>query len=60
MAVDITIPKLGMSVDEVTLVEWKVGEGGRVEKDDVVLVIETQKTEWNVEAEGAGLLHILL
>jgi pyruvate/2-oxoglutarate dehydrogenase complex dihydrolipoamide acyltransferase (E2) component len=60
MAVDITIPKLGISVDEVTLVEWKIGEGGRVEKDEVVLVIETQKTQWNVEAESAGLLHILL
>ena len=60
MAVDITIPKLGMSVDEVTLVEWKIGEGGRVEKDDVVLLIETQKTQWNIEAEGAGFLHILL
>jgi pyruvate/2-oxoglutarate dehydrogenase complex dihydrolipoamide acyltransferase (E2) component len=60
MAVGVTIPKLGMSVDEVTLVEWKIDEGGRVEKGDVVLVIETQKTEWKIEAEGGGLLHILL
>ncbi len=60
MAVNITIPKLGMSVDEVNLVEWKVEEGDRVEQGDVVLVVETQKTEWNVEAEGSGFVHILI
>ncbi len=60
MAVNITIPKLGMSVDEVNLVEWKVSEGDRVEQGDTVLVVETQKTEWNVEAEGSGFVHILL
>ncbi len=60
MAVNIMIPKLGMSVDEVNLVEWKVQEGDRVEQGDVVLVVETQKTEWNVEAEGSGFVHILI
>jgi pyruvate dehydrogenase E2 component (dihydrolipoamide acetyltransferase)/2-oxoglutarate dehydrogenase E2 component (dihydrolipoamide succinyltransferase) len=60
MAVNITIPKLGMSVDEVNLVEWKVREGERTGKGDTVLVIETQKTEWNVEAEASGLVHILV
>lgn len=60
MAVNITIPKLGMSVNEVNLVEWKVQEGDRVEQGDVVLVVETQKTEWNVEAEGSGFVHILI
>jgi pyruvate/2-oxoglutarate dehydrogenase complex dihydrolipoamide acyltransferase (E2) component len=60
MAVPIVIPKLGMTVDEVTLIEWKLKEGERVENGDVVLVIETQKTEWNIEAEGSGFLHIVL
>lgn len=60
MAVNITIPKLGMSVDEVNLVEWKVQEGDKIETGDVVLVVETQKTEWNVEAEASGFVHILI
>ena len=60
MAVPIVIPKLGMSVDEVQLVEWKANEGDRVEKGDVVLVIETQKTEWNIEADASGYLHIVV
>lgn len=60
MALSITIPKLGMNVDEVSLVEWKFAEGNQVEQSDIVLVIETQKTEWNVEAEAGGFLHIAL
>lgn len=60
MVVQIAIPKLSMVVDEVNLVEWKVKEGGDVEKGSIVLVIETQKTEWNVEAETTGFVHILV
>ncbi len=60
MAEHIAIPKLGMSMTKATLVEWKVGEGERVEKGDVVLTIETERTQWDVEAAAAGLLHILM
>ncbi|MHB8109814.1 MAG: dihydrolipoamide acetyltransferase family protein [Syntrophorhabdaceae bacterium] len=60
MAVWIVIPKLGMSVDEVQLVEWKENEGEWVEKGSVILVIETQKTEWNIDADASGYLHIII
>jgi pyruvate dehydrogenase E2 component (dihydrolipoamide acetyltransferase) len=60
MAVQIVAPKLGMSMSDVTIVEWKAKEGEKVEKGDIVLVIETEKTEWNVEAGGTGFLHILV
>jgi pyruvate dehydrogenase E2 component (dihydrolipoamide acetyltransferase)/2-oxoglutarate dehydrogenase E2 component (dihydrolipoamide succinyltransferase) len=60
MAVQIVAPKLGMSMSDVTMVEWKVKEGEKVEKGSVVLVIETEKTEWNVEATASGFLHILV
>jgi pyruvate dehydrogenase E2 component (dihydrolipoamide acetyltransferase)/2-oxoglutarate dehydrogenase E2 component (dihydrolipoamide succinyltransferase) len=60
MAVQIVAPKLGMSMGDVTIVEWKAKEGEKVEKGDIVLVIETEKTEWNVEAGGTGFLHILV
>ena len=60
MAVQIVAPKLGMSMSDVTMVEWKVKEGEMVEKGTVVLVIETEKTEWNVEARASGFLHILV
>ena len=60
MAVQIVAPKLGMSMSDVTMVEWKVKEGEKVEKGTAVLVIETEKTEWNVEAGASGFLHILV
>jgi pyruvate dehydrogenase E2 component (dihydrolipoamide acetyltransferase) len=60
MAEYIAIPKLGMQMTEATLVEWRVKEGERVEKDDIVLLIETEKTEWEVEASTAGFVHILV
>jgi pyruvate dehydrogenase E2 component (dihydrolipoamide acetyltransferase) len=60
MAVQIVAPKLGMSMSDVTIVDWKVKEGGTVENGTVVLVIETEKTEWNVEAGASGFLHILV
>ena len=60
MPAQIVIPKLGMSMSDVKMVEWKVKEGEKVEKGSVVLVIETEKTEWNVEADASGFLHILV
>jgi pyruvate/2-oxoglutarate dehydrogenase complex dihydrolipoamide acyltransferase (E2) component len=60
MAVQIVVPKLGMSMSDVKMVEWMVKEGEKIEKGTVVLVIETEKTEWNVEAGGSGFLHILV
>ncbi|MBI5284191.1 MAG: 2-oxo acid dehydrogenase subunit E2 [Chloroflexi bacterium] len=60
MATYVAIPKLGMSMTEATVSDWKVREGERVDAGDVVLEIETDKTEWEVEATAAGFLHILV
>jgi len=60
MAVQIVVPKLGMSMSDVNIVEWKAKEGEKVEKSSIVLVIETEKTEWNVEGGASGFLHILV
>ena len=60
MAEYVAIPKLGMSMVDATLVEWKFQEGDHVEKGDEVLIIETDKTKWGVEAAASGFLHILV
>jgi len=60
MATEIAIPKLGMTMSEATLVEWKAAEGDGVEQGAIVLVIETEKVQWNVEATASGFLHILV
>jgi pyruvate dehydrogenase E2 component (dihydrolipoamide acetyltransferase)/2-oxoglutarate dehydrogenase E2 component (dihydrolipoamide succinyltransferase) len=60
MAANIAIPKLGMSMIDATVIEWKVKEGGHVEKGEVVLTIETEKTKWDIEASADGFVHILV
>jgi len=60
MAAYISIPKLGMSTSEATLVEWKAKEGDWVEQGNVVLEIETEKIKWDIEAAASGFLHVLV
>ena len=60
MIAQVLIPRVGVNVTEFRLVEWKAKEGERVEKGSTVLQIETEKTQWEVEAEISGFLHILL
>jgi pyruvate dehydrogenase E2 component (dihydrolipoamide acetyltransferase) len=59
MAENIYIPKLGMTMEEATLAEWKANEGDRVEAEQVVLVIDTEKVSHEIEAAAAGFLIIL-
>jgi len=51
------MPKLGMTMEEGTVVEWRVGLGGRVEKGQVLLVIESEKNEAEIEATASGILR---
>jgi pyruvate dehydrogenase E2 component (dihydrolipoamide acetyltransferase) len=57
MAVEVYIPKFGQTVEEVTLLQWLVDDGAAVKKGQEILEIETDKTTFFVEAEGAGILH---
>ena len=60
MAKEIVIPKLGMSMKDAKVVEWKAGEGERVEEKQTVMVIETAKVTYEVAAPASGFLHILV
>jgi pyruvate dehydrogenase E2 component (dihydrolipoamide acetyltransferase) len=60
MAVQILMPKLGMSTAPLTLVEWEAKEGEPVEQGNVILVVETEKIRHDIEAEAPGFLHILV
>jgi pyruvate dehydrogenase E2 component (dihydrolipoamide acetyltransferase)/2-oxoglutarate dehydrogenase E2 component (dihydrolipoamide succinyltransferase) len=59
MAIDIAIPKLGMTMKEAKVVAWRFNEGDRVEKGQVVMQVETAKVTHDVEAQASGFLHIL-
>ncbi len=57
MAVEVYIPKFGQTVEEVKLLQWLAEDGAAVKKGQEILEIETDKTTFFVEAEGAGTLH---
>jgi len=56
-ATPIAMPKLGMSMTEGTLISWPIEPGTWVEKGQIVVVIESEKTEAEVEATGSGYLR---
>jgi pyruvate dehydrogenase E2 component (dihydrolipoamide acetyltransferase) len=57
MAEEVFIPKYGQTVGEVTLIKWMTADGAPVKKGQELLEIETDKTNFTVEAEANGFLH---
>jgi pyruvate dehydrogenase E2 component (dihydrolipoamide acetyltransferase) len=56
----VRMPQMGMSMEEGTVVEWRVAEGDRIEEGATVAVVESEKTTADVEArEGTTLRAIL-
>jgi len=51
------MPRLGMTMEEGTVVEWPLAVGATVEKGQVVLVIESEKSEVEIEAPASGVLR---
>ncbi|MEX0846924.1 MAG: biotin/lipoyl-containing protein [Ilumatobacteraceae bacterium] len=58
MSTPISIPKLGVSMSEGTLVEWLVSDGQAVNVGDILYRIETDKVENEIEAPAAGVVHL--
>ena len=61
MAINVLMPKLGLTMTEGTIEEWKFKEGASVKKGDVLFSVATDKLTNDVDAEADGvLLKILL
>lgn len=59
MPTPIVMPRLGMTMTEGTVVEWPHEVGATVEQGEPVLIIESDKSEIEVEASATGkLAHI--
>ncbi|MGR6836384.1 dihydrolipoamide acetyltransferase family protein [Syntrophomonas erecta] len=56
MAVEITMPKLGLSMKTGTVSKWLKNEGDQVKKGDPLLEVMTEKITNKVEAPGDGVL----
>lgn len=59
MATTIQMPKLGLTMQEGKIAEWMASDGQRVTPGEILMLIETDKVEYELEAEAAGIVHRL-
>ncbi|PAZ10658.1 dihydrolipoamide acetyltransferase [Streptomyces sp. SA15] len=57
MAVEVLLPKIGLTMQEGTIDEWLVPTGTAVSEGDALLRLATDKVDVDVEAEAGGLFH---
>ena len=60
MATDISMPQLGESIAEGTVVKWLVPVGGMIEKDQSLLEVETEKVALEIPSPATGVLTEIL
>ena len=58
--VELKMPKMGESVHEATIIRWLKKEGDRIEADETVLEIATDKVDSEVPSTSAGTLSKIL
>src|SRR3954470_10189375 len=56
MSVEVVMPQMGESITEGTVSKWLKQVGERVEKDEAILEISTDKVDAEVPSPGAGIL----
>jgi pyruvate dehydrogenase E2 component (dihydrolipoamide acetyltransferase) len=56
VATDVTMPRLSDSMEEGTILNWLVDEGGEVKKGEPLVEIETDKANMTYDADTSGVL----
>jgi 2-oxoglutarate dehydrogenase E2 component (dihydrolipoamide succinyltransferase) len=59
MSVSVTMPRLGESVTEGTVTRWLKKEGERVEADEPLLEVSTDKVDTEIPAPASGTLSAI-
>src|SRR5476649_247131 len=57
--IDIKVPTVGESINEVTLVKWLKKDGDYVNRDELICELESEKATFELNAEQAGILHVV-
>ena len=55
--IEITIPKLGLTMESAKLVRWEFSSGDEAKEGETLLVIETDKVSFEVTAPADGIIH---
>ena len=56
MSVEVVMPQMGESITEGTVSKWLKAVGDKIEKDEAILEISTDKVDAEVPSPGAGIL----
>jgi pyruvate dehydrogenase E2 component (dihydrolipoamide acetyltransferase) len=59
MATEFQMPKLGLTMEEGTILRWLVPDGAEIAAGSAALVVETDKTETEVEAPASGRIALV-
>ncbi len=59
MSIEIKVPTVGESINEVTLVKWHKQDGQWAERDEVIAELESEKATFELNAEQAGVIKII-
>jgi 2-oxoglutarate dehydrogenase E2 component (dihydrolipoamide succinyltransferase) len=59
MATDVAVPAMGESITEAVLLEWLKADGDRVEAEEPICLLETEKANVELPASQGGVLRVL-
>ena len=59
MATEVLLPKIGFSMNEGTLAEWLVADGGQAVEGQPLFALESDKSTNEVDSPATGTLKIL-
>lgn len=57
--IEIKVPTVGESINEVTLLKWLKKDGEYVDRDDVIAELESEKATFEVNAEQSGVIKLI-
>jgi pyruvate/2-oxoglutarate dehydrogenase complex dihydrolipoamide acyltransferase (E2) component len=60
MITDIVMPRLGMTMEKGKVISWSVKEGDTINKENLLLTVETEKVTYEVMSPQTGILHIVV
>ena len=59
MAIEVLLPKIGFSMNEGTLSEWLVQDGGQAVEGEPLFALESEKSTQEVDSPATGTLKIV-
>lgn len=59
MSTPILLPKIGFSMNEGTIAEWRIADGAEVRQGEPLYSLESEKSVQEIDAPASGRLKII-